>query len=122
MAKTMIGRAAGFALATAMLSGAAAAQFSPNNGQRNAIEHVTQVMAGSAKCDDYALNERFFAVIQLSAGFSINDPETYAYIEERAIFHAKRIKDRTRDDICGAMTRLYGPKGEAVSGLAIKVK
>ena len=122
MAKGMAKQFVGLMLAAGLSSGVAAAEFSPNNGQRNAIEHVTQVLAGAQKCDDYALNERLFAVIQLGAGFSINDPETYAYFEERAIFHAKRIKDRTRDDICGAMARLYGPGGTSVSDLAIKVK
>ncbi|BCW89566.1 hypothetical protein sos41_27320 [Alphaproteobacteria bacterium SO-S41] len=120
---TSIGRRiAGAALALGLLSGAAFAQFSPNERQSNAIENIAQVIAGANKCDDYALNERLVAAVQRFGGFSLTDAETYAYVEGRVLFHAKRIKDRTRDDICGAIERLYGVNGTAAPNLAVRVK
>ena len=122
MSTGIVRRIAGYALAMGLLSGAAFAQFSPNDKQRNAIENISQVIAGANVCDDYALNERLLAAIQRFDGFSINDPETYAYVEGRVVHHANRIKGRTRADICAAMERLYGVDGTAAPNLAIRVK
>lgn len=106
----------------ALLAGSAAAAFEPNEKQKNALEHISQVEAATRKCDDWETNMRLVGAIFLSAGININDPDTFAYADERVSFHIDRIKDRTREDICGAIERLYGPNGEWVSGLALRVK
>lgn len=103
-----------------LFAGTALADYAPNERQQNAIEHIAQVVAGAAKCDDWALNERLVGAISLTVGININDPQTYDYVEARVLHHADRIKDRDRDDICAAIERLYGPEGENVSGLAIR--
>ncbi len=110
--------AACFAVA---LMGAAIA-FMPNEKQKNAIENIAQAVAGSEKCDDWVLNEKLVAAIALANGFRLTDEATFAYVEGRVLFHADRIKDRTREDICAAMGRLYGPEGSNAPDLALKVK
>ncbi|MFT3809663.1 MAG: hypothetical protein QM698_07065 [Micropepsaceae bacterium] len=107
--------------AMALLTTAAFA-FTPDERQKNAIETIAQAVAGSETCDDWALNEKLVAAISLANGFRVNDAATFAYIEERVLFHADRIKDRTREDICAAMGRLYGPEGSNAPDLALKVK
>lgn len=107
-----------FALA---LVGAAAA-FTPNEKQKNSIENIAQVVAGSEKCDDWVLNEKLVAAIALANDFRLTDEATFAYVEGRVLFHADRIKERTREDICAAMGRLYGPEGSNAPDLALKVK
>lgn len=119
MKRMILVMAAGLALG--LLAGLAQAM-SLSEPQKNAIENIAQVIAGSGKCDDWALNERLAAQIQVLQRWSINNPDVYAYVESRVTFHADRIKDRTREDICEAIGRLYGPQGNTVPDLAIKVK
>lgn len=110
-------------LATAALvAGIAHAEYTPTRPQQNAIEHISQVVAGSRKCDDWELNMRLVAAIQMSSDFDIHDPETFAYVDARVMFHIERIKDRPREDICAALERLYGPEGENVVNLALRAK
>lgn len=106
--------------AALFLAGTALAAYQPNERQKNTIEHIAQVVAGSARCDDWALNERLVGAISLATGIDINDQETFDYVEGRVLFHADRIKARERQDICAAIERLYGPGGANVDGLAIR--
>lgn len=108
--------------AAALLHSIALAAFTPNEKQRNAIEHISQVIAGSRVCDDWALNEKFAAQIQLILGFFVTEPDTFDYVDGRVRFHQDRIAGRTRADICAAMERHYGPEGEAVPNLAWRVR
>ncbi len=109
-------------LAAAIALTGAAAAFTPDERQKNAIENISQVVAGAEKCDDWVLNEKLTAAISLADGFRLTDEATYAYIESRVLFHAERIRSRTREDICAAMERLYGPEGSNVADLALRVK
>lgn len=110
------------ALVMAMALTGATAAFEPNDKQKNALEHLSQVEAGTRKCDDWQTNMRLVGAIFLATGIDINDPDTFAYADARVSFHIERIKDRTRADICAAIERLYGPKGENVADLALRVR
>lgn len=105
----------------AQLAGAAFA-FTPDERQKNAAENIAQVIAGAEKCDDWAFNEKMLAAISLATGLDINDPATFDYVQARVLFHADRIKDRTREDICAAMGRLYGPEGTNLPDLAVRAR
>ena len=96
--------------------------FTPNEQQENAIENISQVVAGSRICDDWELNEKLAAAIQIAFGFHITDQATFNYIDERVTYHLERIKDRPRESICDSMERLYGPEGTNAAGLALRVK
>lgn len=109
-------------LLAALLMAGTALAFTPNEKQKNALENIAQLEAGVRKCDDWELNARLVGLIFATAGINVNDPETFAYIDERVRFHADRFKDRTREDLCAAIERFYGPKGENVAGLALKAK
>lgn len=115
-------RATGRTLAMAALLAGAALAFTPTPAQENVIEAISQVIAGSEVCDDWALNEKMVANISLLSGLNINDQATFDHVQGRVLFHAERIKGRTREDICAAMGRLYGPEGTAAPDLALRVK
>ena len=87
--------------------------------QRNAMEKIAQAFAGVQVCTRYVINERMVNLIGIRFNMPISDPAVMKYVEERAIFHRKRIQGRSEDDICGAMTRLYGPEGTDAKGLVV---
>ena len=84
-------RAAATFFAAAMLLVGAALAFTPSEAQKNAVEAIAQVIAGSKKCDDWALNDKMVAKISLLSSLNINDPATFDYVEGRVLFHADRI-------------------------------
>jgi len=85
--------------------------------QNQILEDIAQVMAGTQVCKRYKLNTAFASVVSLRYGVPLTHAAVMKRIEERAIFHANRIKGRSEEDICGAMLRLYGPEGTNIKGL-----
>lgn len=106
----------------AAMSGLALAAYAPTEPQRNAIEHFSQVEAGSRKCDDWELNTRLVGNISLALGIDYRDSETLAYLEERLVFHQERMKDTPREVTCEGLELLYGPEGENVRNLALRAR
>lgn len=97
--------------------GAARAQTTLGDGQRNAIENVAQAIAGTQVCQRYETNVGLLTVLALRYRLRFQDPGVKALLEERTLFHANRIKGRTADDICAALLRLFGPEGSNLKNL-----
>ena len=98
------------------LTGAAVA-FTPDKRQDIVIENIAQAIAGTNKCDDWAVNDKMVNLTAISANVMLGNAEVFAYVEDRVMFHANRFKPRTREDICGALERFFGPEGSAAPDL-----
>jgi hypothetical protein len=85
--------------------------------QNQILEDIAQVMAGTQVCKRYKLNVGFASLVAVRYGVPLTNANVMKRVEERAIFHANRIKGRSEEDICGAMLRLYGPEGSNIKGL-----
>jgi hypothetical protein len=105
------------AMTAALGATQASAEFS--QPQRNIMENIAQAFAGTSKCTRYQVNAKLIVLIQLKYGVNISSPVFSTYIEERAKFHRDRIAGRTEDDICEAVSRLFGPQGSNTAGLII---
>lgn len=103
-----------------LLCGLALAAWTPGPKQTIVLEKIAQVIAGSRVCDQYVLNEKLVAHLQIRLQFRIADPDVFAYLDGRVRFHQDRIAGRTAEDICAAMERLYGPRGTDAIDLALK--
>jgi hypothetical protein len=109
-------RALGAALAVVTLAGTALA-FAPNKRQDIVIENIAQAIAGTNKCDDWAVNEKMVTLTAIGANVMLGNQAVFDYVETRVQFHAERFKPRTREDICGALERFFGPEGSAAPNL-----
>lgn len=99
------------------LAGTAEAQSPLVEARRQLIEDVAQAVAGTNVCTRYKANPAALTVHALRLGFRFDDPAVQERLEERAKFHAERIKGRTAEDICAALQRLYGPEGSNIRNL-----
>ena len=112
-----IPRAAILLLTTFLGIGTAEAQSPLVEARRQLIEDVAQAVAGTNVCTRYKANPAALTIHALRLGFRFDAHEVQARLEERAKFHAERIKGRTADDICAALQRLYGPEGSNIRNL-----
>lgn len=106
-------------LLAALLGGTAAAEAqSPlADARQQLIEDVAQMVAGTNVCTRYKPNPGALTIHALRYGMRFDAPDVQARLEERAKFHAERIKGRTQEDICAALLRLYGPAGSNIRNL-----
>ena len=98
-------------------AGPTAAQDALLAARRGLVEDFAQVVAGTQVCPSYQPNATLLGLLALRYGLRFEDPVVKARLEERAAFHAARIKGRSEEDICAALLRLFGPEGSNVKNL-----
>ncbi|WP_133768884.1 hypothetical protein [Enterovirga rhinocerotis] len=98
-------------------AGSAVAQDALLAARRGLVEDFAQVVAGTQVCPRYQPNATLLGLLALRYGLRFDDPVVEARLEERAAFHAARIKGRSEADICAALLRLFGPEGSNVKNL-----
>ncbi|NBJ13227.1 hypothetical protein [Microvirga arsenatis] len=85
--------------------------------QRNAMNHVSQVLAAATACPEYKPNLVLLALIGVQYKFSIEDPKVNAIIVAKAKEHKAGIEAAGKTIGCLAAWALYGPGGQNVPDL-----
>lgn len=119
MRKTHKERSAFIAAATILSLSCPSSPASAQTPQANAVEHFAQAIVGVRRCARYALNIGLMTIVSMRLGLNLNHPRARKLLDERVAFHTGRVAGRSDADLCVSLARLYGPGGEAVSGLVV---
>lgn len=102
--------------AIAVLAGpSAVAQVSGK--QRNALNHMAQVSAAAAVCEDLRSNDGLVSLMLVTYGIDLAKPAIAKQAEELAREHIAGIRAVGPQIGCRVAYALYGPAGENVPGL-----
>jgi hypothetical protein len=105
-------------IATLYMSAASAAGAqSYSTEQRNAMNHVSQVLAAAAACPEYESNDTMLAVIGMHYKFDISEDKTRSVIVAKAKEHKAGMEAMGKTTGCLAAWALYGPGGQNVPNL-----
>lgn len=83
--------------------------------RENAIDHIAQVMAGTAVCDKVEANEDVLSA--LAAFYGINSKKDQKEIMAKTREKIDSLESRNVEAVCLATLFLYGPNGQNVKNL-----
>jgi hypothetical protein len=108
-----------FIVSVVSLSGRDAAARNFNQAQRNVMEHFAQAFAGTGRCPRYTVNVKMVMLMGIGVRINIAQADVNQYVEERALVFRERFAQRTVDDICASLVRVYGPSGTGAANLVV---